>query len=96
MCNIYVTNQFVIKMYLYLICSVKLDIQSIKILIINQHKNNMFHVQSLEKGKMTFTFAPLVPLIMFSLIKRFFITCYVIFTHAINMNMVVVEHMYKD
>jgi hypothetical protein len=43
-CIIYmISNQFVVKMYLYLNCSVK-RILEIQILIINQHKNVACHV----------------------------------------------------
>jgi hypothetical protein len=36
-------------MYLYIICSVKGGTQNINFKAINQHKNDMCHVQSLEK-----------------------------------------------
>jgi len=36
-------------MYLYLKCNVKRGIQNTKFKVINQHKNDMCHVQSLEK-----------------------------------------------
>ncbi len=36
-------------MYLYLKCNVKWGTQNINFKIINQHKNDMCHVQSLEK-----------------------------------------------
>jgi hypothetical protein len=36
-------------MYLYLKCNVKWGIQNIKFKVINQHKNDTNHVQSLEK-----------------------------------------------
>jgi hypothetical protein len=41
--------QFIVKMYLYLICDVKLGIQNTKFKDINQHKNDTCHVQSLEE-----------------------------------------------
>jgi hypothetical protein len=36
-------------MYLYLTCNVKMGIQNTNYKIINQHKNDMCHVQPLEK-----------------------------------------------
>jgi hypothetical protein len=36
-------------MYLYLKCNVKWGIQNIKFKVVNQHKNYVNHVQSLEK-----------------------------------------------
>jgi hypothetical protein len=36
-------------MYLYLKCSVKWGTQNTNFKVINQHKNDMCHVQSLEK-----------------------------------------------
>ncbi len=36
-------------MYLYLTCNVKWGTQNIKFKVINQHRNDMCHVQSLEK-----------------------------------------------
>jgi hypothetical protein len=36
-------------MYLYLKCNVKKGTQNIKFKVINQHKNDTCHVQSLEK-----------------------------------------------
>jgi hypothetical protein len=37
-------------MHLYLTCTIKLSIQIINFQIINQHKIDICHVQSLEKG----------------------------------------------
>ncbi len=44
-----IKNQFIVKIHLYLTCNVKLGIQSTKFKVINQHKNDMHHAQSLEK-----------------------------------------------
>ncbi len=51
------------KKYLYLICNVKLNIQNENYKIINQHKNDICHVHSLE---FFFTLAPMTPFIIFS------------------------------
>jgi hypothetical protein len=71
--NVHDINNFVVEMYLYLTCSVKLNIQNIKFKVINQHKNDTCHVQSLE---MTFTFSPLAPFTMFSFVCEVFILRY--------------------
>jgi hypothetical protein len=42
--NIPDINQFVVKIYLYLKCSVKEGIRNTNFKVINQHKNNIGHM----------------------------------------------------
>jgi hypothetical protein len=46
--NTHDIKSILFKFYLHLTCSVKLNIQNTKFKIINQHRNDMCHVQSLE------------------------------------------------
>jgi hypothetical protein len=49
-CIIYMKkNKILVKMYLYVTNIVKLDIPNTKFEVTNQHRNDMCHVQSLEK-----------------------------------------------
>jgi hypothetical protein len=47
--NIHDIKSFLVKMHLYLKCNVKGGTQSTNFKVINQHKNDAWHVQTLEK-----------------------------------------------